>query len=78
MAIKLQLILMDLSSTIWWSTVIELFLFIYGLFISFVDVKNTAVFWLFSFHVARALLGLLIIKKMPTVSDMITQLHQIQ
>lgn len=72
MVIKMQMIIFDLSSTIWWSTVAELFIFFYGLCVFFVDASGAALFWMFLPHVLRAVLGLLVIKKMPTMHDMIS------
>ena len=70
-AIKMQLIFMDLSSTVWWSTVSEVFIFFYSFWVFCSDAKRTAVFWLFTPHLIRGAIGLLFIKKMPTISDML-------
>lgn len=77
MGIKLQLILFDLSSTLWWSSVAEFFLFFYGFFVFCVDAKRIGVFWMFIPHLVRGALGVLIIRKMPTVSDMLKSIQML-
>jgi len=72
LAIKMQMIIFDLSSTIWWSTVAEIFIFFYGLWVFFIDAAHMALVWMFIPHVVRAILGLLVIKKMPTMHDMVS------
>lgn len=72
LAIKMQMIIFDLSSTIWWSTIAEIFIFFYGLWVFFIDAAHMALVWMFIPHIVRAILGLLVIKKMPTMNDMVS------
>lgn len=71
LAIKMQMILFDLSSSLWWSTMAELFVFLFALFVFFVDAARMGFIWMFIPHLVRAALGLLIVKKMPTTHDLV-------
>ena len=74
LAIKMQMIVFDLSSSLWWSTMAELFIFFFALFVFFIDAARMGFIWLFLPHVGRAVLGLLIIKKMPTTHEMVSKI----
>ena len=71
LGIKVQMIIFDLSSTIWWSTVAEIFVFFYGFWVFMVDAERMGFIWMFIPHVLRAVVGLLVIKKMPTSHEMV-------
>lgn len=71
LAIKMQMILFDLSSSLWWSSMAEVFIFLFALFVFFIDASRMGFVWMFIPHLVRAALGLLIVKKMPTTHDIV-------
>ena len=62
LAIKMELILFDLSSSLWWSTLAELTIFIFGFCIFMVEPSSLGYIWLFIPHVLRAVVGFFILK----------------
>ena len=73
LAIKMQMIVFDFSSSLWWSSMAEFLIFFpFGLFVFFLDAGRMGAIWLFIPHLVRGFLGLLIIKKMPTTHDMVS------
>jgi hypothetical protein len=71
LAIKMQMIVFDLSSSLWWSTMAELFIFFFAIFVFFLDAARMGFIWMFIPHLVRAFVGMLIIKKMPTTHEMV-------
>ena len=74
LGIKVQMIIFDLSSCIWWSTVAELFTFFFAFFVFCIDAGRMGSIWLFIPHMIRAVVGLLVIKKMPSTHEMIANI----
>lgn len=74
LGIKVQIILHELSSSLFWSSVSELFLFIFSFFIFFTDPREMGAIFLHIFHVFRGLVGFLIVKKMPNSHDMVNEI----
>ena len=72
LAMKMQMIIYDLSSSLWWSSVLEILVwFPFSFFVFCLDTKHMWWIWFFTPHLIRAAIGLLIIKKMPTTHDMV-------
>ena len=72
LAIRFQMIIFDLSSGIWWASVAEVLVFFpFGFFVFCLDPDRMGPIWMFIPHLVRALLGLLIIKKMPTTQELV-------
>ena len=72
LAMKMQMIIFDLSSSLWWSSLAEVLIFFPFSFLVFcVDAERMGFIWMFIPHLVRAALGLLIIKKMPTTHEMV-------
>ena len=72
LAIRFQMIIFDLSSGIWWASVAEVLVFMpFGFFVFCLDPDRVGPIWMFIPHLVRALLGLLIIKKMPTTQELV-------
>ena len=71
LGIKVQMIIFDLSSTVWWSTVAEIFVFFFGFFVFCIDADRMGFIWMFVPHLLRAIVGLLVIKKMPSTHEMV-------
>jgi len=75
LAIKMQLIMFDLSSSVWWSSLAELLIwFPFSFFVFCVDPERMAFIWMFIPHLVRAAIGLIIIKKMPTSHEMVSKI----
>ena len=74
LGIKVQIILHELSSSLFWSSVGEVFLFIFSLFIFFTDPREMSAIFLHLAHVLRGLLGFLIVKKMPNSHDLVAEI----
>lgn len=75
LAIKMQMIVFDFSSSLWWSSMAEFLIFFpFGLFVFFLDAGRMGSIWLFIPHLVRGFIGLLIIKKMPTTHDMVSSI----
>lgn len=75
LAIKMQMILFDLASSLWWSSLAELLVwFPFSFFIFCVDAERMGFIWLFIPHLIRATIGLLIIRKMPTSHEMVNKI----
>jgi len=75
LAIKMQMIVFDLSSSLWWSSLAEILIwFPFSFFVFCVDAERMGFIWMFIPHLVRAALGLLIIKKMPTTHEMINKI----
>lgn len=75
LAIKMQMIVFDLSSSLWWSTVAEVFIFFFALFVFFIDASRMGFIWMFIPHLARAAIGVLIVKKMPTTHELVANVQ---
>jgi hypothetical protein len=65
------MIVFDLCSSIWWSTMAELFIFFFALFVFFIDAGRMGFIWMFIPHIVRAVFGIILIKKLPTTHEMI-------
>ena len=78
LAIKVQMILFDLSSTVWWSTIAELFTFFYCFWVFMIDAERMGFVWMFMPHILRAIMGLALVKKLPTTHDMIASVDKIK
>jgi len=64
LAMKMQMILFDLSSTLWWSSVAEIIIFFpFSFFVFCIDAGRMGFIWLFIPHLLRAALGLFITMK---------------
>ena len=75
LAIKMQMIVFDLSSSLWWTAIAEFLIFCpFGLFVFFLDPEHMGFIWFFVPHLVRGVISLLILKKMPTTHDMISKI----
>ena len=75
LAIKMQMIIFDLSSSLWWSSLAEFLIFFpFGFIVFCLDASRMGFIWMFLPHILRCLVGLLIIKKMPTTHEMVANI----
>lgn len=71
MAIKVEMILIELLSSMFWSTVTELVTFTVALLLFLTDSEELGPIWWFSPHVLRALIGFTILRSLPRTHDII-------
>lgn len=71
--VKVQIILMELAANVFWLSVVDLFMFLlsFSLFLTYPSLMATI--FLHVLHVARAVIGGLIIWKLPNNQDLITE-----
>lgn len=75
LGIKLEILLYEISSCLYWLSLSELVLFIFGLLLFFADTGEMGGQWLHLLHIVRALVGLLLVKKLPTSHEITKQLN---
>ena len=75
LAIKMELVLFDLSSSLWWSTLAEMTIFIFGFCIFMVEPSSLGYIWLFIPHIVRATVGFYILKSMPTSNELVANIQ---
>ena len=76
LAIKMQMIVFDLSSSLWWTTMAEFLIFFpFSFFVFCLDPEHMGFIWLFAPHILRGLVALLILKRMPTTHDMVMKIN---
>eukprot|EP00351_Strombidinopsis_sp_SopsisLIS2011_P006163 CAMPEP_0116880330 /NCGR_PEP_ID=MMETSP0463-20121206/12235_1 /TAXON_ID=181622 /ORGANISM="Strombidinopsis sp, Strain SopsisLIS2011" /LENGTH=132 /DNA_ID=CAMNT_0004530753 /DNA_START=294 /DNA_END=692 /DNA_ORIENTATION=- len=64
--IKLEILLYEISSCMYWVSLSEFGLFLFGLFLFFADAGEMGAFWIHILHLVRGVVGLVIVKKLPT------------
>ena len=71
--VKVQIILMELATNVFWLSVVDLFMFLltFSLFLTFPS--TLATIFLHIPHVGRAVIGGFIIWKLPNNQDLITE-----
>lgn len=75
LAFKSELFMFDLQSVMFWGSIIELSMFMLG-FILFCSVPGLmSLIWLHIFHIPRAVVGFLLLKRLPRSHDIIDQVH---
>lgn len=75
LGIKVQIILHELSSSLFWSSLGEIFLFVFAFFVFFTDPREMGAIFFHLFHIGRGVIGLLIVKKLPNSHDMISEIQ---
>lgn len=75
LAYKVEIVLYQIHSVVFWTTFLELSMFL-ALFILFCAApKSMGVFWLLVLHVPRGVLGALLLKQMPKSHEIIEDLR---
>ena len=75
MGFKVQIMLQDLSNIVFWSSVVDLFLFVFALASFMSSVKEAAPLFLHIVHVLRAVNGGFIVAKLPKSSKIIDDVN---
>ena len=72
---KVQIILHELSTSLFWSSCAELGLFGFSFFVFLTDPREMGgIFWHLP-HVLRGICGFIIVKKMPNSHDMVNEIE---
>jgi hypothetical protein len=69
--VKIEFIMLELISSIFWSSVIEIQLFTLFLILFFIMPSELATVWWFIPHLIRGTIGLLLLKTLPQTHDII-------
>jgi len=69
-AIKTEIVLHELYTTMFWFSLMELGLFTLGLLLFFSDPEEMYTFWIHIFHIGRGIIGLVITRQMPKPHQM--------
>ena len=75
LAIKMELILFDLSSSLYWTTLAEVTIFIFGFCMFLVEPGSLSYIWFFIPHLLRAVLGFSIVRRMPTSHELVSNIQ---
>ena len=71
----MELILFDLSSSLYWSMLAEVNIFIFGFCMFLVEPSSLGYIWLFTPHLLRAAVSFLILKRMPTSNELVENIQ---
>ena len=71
LAMKMEIIIFDLSTSLWWSSMAEFLIFFFALSLFLIDPAGLGSIWLFLPHISKGLVGMVILKKMPTTHEMV-------
>lgn len=74
LAIKMEMVILDLSYSLWWGTMAEFCVYLFALMIFLTDPSTMSFIWLFFPHLIRGTVALMIIKKMPTSHEMVSNI----
>jgi hypothetical protein len=67
LGVKMQIIFYELSSALFWCSVGELMLFLFAFLIFLPDAKEMGGIFYHTLHVGRGAIGVLILRKLPTL-----------
>ena len=77
LGIKLEMLMYDLSSSLYWGSLAEIASFIFAFMLFVTDASQMVGIWLFVLHLIRGVLGgLLAMKKLPATHDLINNKMQ--
>jgi len=71
LAVKIEFILLELTSNMFWGSVLELGAFTVAVLIFLRDSTELGTIWFFTPHVVRGIIGLLIMRGLPTTHDIV-------
>ena len=71
LAIKIQIMLFELSSSLFWCSVGEVLLFVFAFLLFLTDAGEMGGIWLHIVHVFRGILGFLLVRKIPNYHQMV-------
>ena len=70
---RFSMLLQQVTSTLFWSSALEISLWITGLLCFFAAPGPMGIIWLHVLHVGRGVLGFLLLRRMPKTHDMIAE-----
>lgn len=71
LGIKVEFLLSDLISVLFWSSSLDILFFLLGLVMFIIDSSDMAAFWWFTPHVVRGVIGVLLVSWLPKTHDII-------
>ena len=71
LGIKVQIILYQLSTSLFWSSITEIVVFLFSILLFFTDVREMGPVFLHIFHLLRGVAGFLVVKKIPNSHELI-------
>lgn len=75
LAIKFQIILFELSSSLFWCSLAEMCLFLFAFLLFCTDASHMGFVFLYVFHVGRGVIGGFLVLKMPNTHDMLGEVN---
>lgn len=76
LGIKFQIILYELSSGLFWTSLSEVLLFIFAFLVFLPDASEMGGIFFHILHVGRGIFGIMIVRKLPNFSDLVSTLPQ--
>jgi hypothetical protein len=74
---KIQIMLTDFINILWWTSLLDVFLFLFAFASFMASAKEAVPIFLFLLHVIRAVLGIVAVFKIPKSSKIIDEVHKI-
>lgn len=75
---KTEVHIHSFMSLLYWVSILEIFLFLIGFALFLSSPQNFSIFWVFITHVVRAILGFILLKRIPHSHQVIEDLNEIE
>ncbi len=75
---KAEVYICEFHNLLFWVSLLELFLYLIGLALFISSPKNFSEFWAFTTHAIRAVLGLIVLRRLPNSSDVIEEIREFE
>lgn len=73
---KAEIYICEFHNLLYWVSLLEIFLYLIGLALFISSPKNFSEFWAFTTHIIRAILGLIVLKRLPNSSTVIEEVRE--
>jgi hypothetical protein len=73
---KAEIYICEFHNLLFWVSLLELFLYVIGVALFISSPKNFSEFWAFTTHAIRAILGLIVLRRLPNSSDVIEEIKE--
>ena len=75
LGIKFQIMLYELSSSLFWGSIIEVSVFLFFQVLFLASPKRMAAIYFHTLHLARGVIGIILVKIMPNSHDMLKEIR---
>jgi hypothetical protein len=75
---KAEIYICEFHNLLFWVSLLEIFLYLIGLALFISSPKNFAEFWAFTTHFIRAIIGLIVLKRLPNSSTVIEEIREFE